>query len=607
MKIGKLNSSLTRWLSPFIIAVMLISGCSNSSDETAGDTQSRLYISLTDAEGDFTQYKVDVLELKLYRANGSIIETLPATTTLDFAQYIDVSEFVTTTTVPLGNYKQVEITLDFSNAELTVENTAGDSVPATAVDDNGDALGVVTVTSTINGNSGFTISRGRPASLSIDFNLEASNEVVMASDGSSATVTVNPVLVADTEINDNKIRRLRGLLDSVDETAASFIVDIRPFRIRHNTHGEMTVYTDSETVYEIDGVSYDAATGLAALALLDINTPIIVLGNFDLQTKTYTAIEVYAGSSVPWDQQDVVKGSVIARSGNTLTVLGATVEHKDGHFVFNDEITVTVDDTTAVTRQGSDSSFSIADLSVGQRVVVLGDVSADNSTIDATGDGLVRMRYSDISGTVVAVSPLEVNVQTYNQRNISRYDFSGTGVDASNDADPAQYEVDSATLSLDGMDINDPIKVRGFPTAFGTAPEDFTATSLALLTEVNSKIIVDYPAQGVDDAIASLDDTGLLLNLDSASDTHFLVQAGIFTDLTTLASVPVILPNDGAALYTIQQHRTTQVFTHWDDFQQELTAALGNGDKVKYVHVDGEYDADALTLLTHHLVIRLIQ
>jgi hypothetical protein len=608
MKTGKLNSSLTLWLSPFIILLALLSGCSSSSDEAAaGDTQSRLYISLTDAEGDFTQYKVDVTELKLYRANGSIIETMPATTTLDFAQYVDVTEFLTTTTVPLGNYKQVEITLDFTNAELSVENADGISVPATAVDENGDPLGVVTVITTINGNSGFTISRGKPSSLSIDFNLQASNEVTMAGDGTSATVSVNPVLIADTEMLDDKIRRLRGLLDSVDETAGSFIVDIRPFRIRHNTHGEMTVLTDSNTVYEIDGASYDAVAGLSALALLDANTPVIVLGNFNKALQTYTAIEVYAGTSVPWDSKDVLKGSVIARSGNTLTVLGATVEFADGHFVFNDEVTVEIDDTTTVTRQGSDDSFTIADLSVGQRVEILGDVSSDNTTMDAATDGLVRMRYSDIAGSVVEVSPLVVDLQAYNQRNISQFDFTGTGVDPANDADPAQYQVNSGTLSLDGMAINDPIKLRGFPTPFGTAPEDFTATTLALLADVESKLVVDYPAQGVDDAITTLDENGLLLNIDSANETQYLVQAGIFTELSSLTSIPLIVPNDGAALYVLQQHRMTQVFTQWQNFQDALSNALNDGDMVKYIHCDGDYDETAATLLAHRLVVRTKQ
>ncbi len=609
MNFVKLNSRLGRWLSPFIIATALISGCSDSSntvEEDTSNTESRLYVSLTDAEGDFTQYKVDVTELKLYRADGAVIQTLPATSTLDFAQYVDVTEFLTTATVPVGNYSKVDITLDFTNAELSVENAAGESVPAQAVDENNDPLGVVTLTTTINGDTGFSIVAGQPCSLSIDFNLEASNEVVMANDGSSATITVNPVLVASTDIDDEKSRRLRGLLDSVDEDSASFIVDIRPFRIRNHSHGKMTVSTTDTTVYEIDGVNYDATNGLSELALLDPQSPIVVFGIFDLTAHTYTAQEVFAGTSVPWDSQDILKGSVIARSGNTLTVLGATIELDDGHFVFNDEVTVEVDDSTAVTRQGSDSTFSIADLSIGQRVVILGDVSTDNTTMDATTNGLVRMRYSDINGSVVSASPLEVNIQTYNQRNISQFDFTGTGVDIDNDADPENYQLNSGNLSLEGIEINAPIKLRGFPTPFGTAPEDFTVTSLANVSEVKARISINYPAQGVADAVTTLDENGLVLNVESASGIPHLTQAGVLIDLNNLASMPLIMPNDGDALYSIQQHRSVNVFTEWSDFQETLSTALANGGKVKYVHGDGEYDADSATLLIKHFIIRVI-
>jgi hypothetical protein len=227
--------------------------------------------------------------------------------------------------------------------------------------------------------------------------------------------------------------------------------------------------------------------------------------------------------------------------------------------------------------------------------------------MDATTDGLVRMRYSDIAGSVVEVSPLVVDLQSYNQRNISQFDFTGTGVDTDSDADPAQYEVNTGTLSLDGMAINDPVKLRGFPTPFGTAPEDFTATTMALLADVHSKIIVDYPAQGVDDAITTLDENGLLLNIDSANEIQYLVQAGIYTELSSLTTIPLIVPNDGAALYVLQQHRRTQVFTQWQNFQDALRNSLNNGDLVKYIHSDGDYDAAAATLLAKRLVVRTKQ
>ena len=47
------------------------------------------YVTVTDADGDFLSYTVDVVSLKLQRASGATVETLPATTRIDFAQYVD--------------------------------------------------------------------------------------------------------------------------------------------------------------------------------------------------------------------------------------------------------------------------------------------------------------------------------------------------------------------------------------------------------------------------------------------------------------------------------------------------------------------------------------
>ncbi len=86
-----------------LLGSSLLSGCGdNTTAKDDSEQQSKLAISLTDAEGDFTHYTVDVTALTLYRANGNIIETLPNRTTLDFTQYIDVSEFLTALSVPVG-------------------------------------------------------------------------------------------------------------------------------------------------------------------------------------------------------------------------------------------------------------------------------------------------------------------------------------------------------------------------------------------------------------------------------------------------------------------------------------------------------------------------
>jgi hypothetical protein len=62
-----------------------------------------VYVAITDADGDFLSYTVDVVSLKLKRANGTTVETLPATTRIDFAQLV-AHRILPAATVPNGAY-----------------------------------------------------------------------------------------------------------------------------------------------------------------------------------------------------------------------------------------------------------------------------------------------------------------------------------------------------------------------------------------------------------------------------------------------------------------------------------------------------------------------
>jgi len=339
------------WQFLLVIAALALGACGSSGGGgDAGDETGELTISLTDAEGDFNQYTVDVVSLTLHKANGAIVETLPNRVRLDFSRYIEVTEFLSTATVPVGTYRQAQITLDYSNAGITVEDAIGNSIPGFALDAHGNPLTTITVDMMFNEHSGFTITPGKPAAITLDFDLEASNEVVI--NGNSATVTVNPVLLANTQIEEDKTQRLRGLLGRVNLEAETFNVNIRPFRIRHRDFGRITAHTDAQTVFEIDGVAYHQQAGLEVLARQTGLTPVVTLGTFNFRERRFLAHQVYAGTSVPWGDKDLLKGSVVARNLNTLTVIGATVEFDDGHFSFNDEIEVLIDESTRVTKQG---------------------------------------------------------------------------------------------------------------------------------------------------------------------------------------------------------------------------------------------------------------
>ena len=592
------------WILLISFAAVALAACGSGGGDSAEET-SELTISLTDAEGDFNQYTIDVDSIKLYKSNGAIIETLPNSARLDFSRYVEVTEFLSTATVPVGSYDKAEIALNFSNAEITVEDENGNSIPGYPKDEMGNPLGSVTLEVVVNAHSGFHIKAGQPAALILDFDLEASNEVVI--NGNSANVMVNPILLANTSIEDEKTRRLRGLLAGVNLDRETFNIKLRPFRIRHRDFGGITASTNAETVFEINGVAYAQSEGLEALARQSGLTPLVALGAVNYSDQRFLAQQVLAGSSVPWGDKDVVKGSVIARSGNSLTVLGATVEFDDGHFSFNDEIEVLIDANTRVTKQGdTGNGHTIAAVSVGQKVTVLGHLNDTGDTLNAEGE-LLRMRYSQVSGLVASVSPLEVDLQHVNRRMVERYNFAGTGSGPGEDADPEHYQIDSGPLSLNSLAPFEPVRVKGFPSPFGSAPLDFTAKTIVDQSELPTKMLMSYGAAGSPTAVISLDESGIRLDLGSTTGRHHLKQAGVITDIATLPAVPFIEPGSDLGLYAISQGRRVHVYLSWSAYQAALKRRLADGHQVVFVIAKGHYSATNLLLSARQLVTRITE
>lgn len=581
-----------------VLSLAGISACSNSAS-TAADS-GELVVSLTDAEGDFLSYTVDVTSLKLIKQNGAEVETLPMRTTLDFARYVDVSEFLTAATVPSGKYVGAKITLDYSNASITVQDSNGNPITGHPVDSNGDPVQQLTVDLSLNGDSEFVIAPGIPAHFTLDFDLDASNAVTIS--GADATVVVSPVMVADTILKDPKPHRLRGVLGHVDSDA--FRVVMRPFRHRLNRFGSLKVYVDQDTSYEINGEMVASDAGLDQLAQLPAASAVVVKGQLDYDARKFIAAEVYAGSSVPWGNKDIVTGNVISRSGDTLTVRGASVVRADGSFLFNDNMTVNLDSTTTVVKQADASnSYTKDDISVGQRVTVLGHLQPGSATrFDATH---IRMLFTDLGATVVNVSPLTLDLQGIDRRRVTLFDFSGTGVDAASDADPMNYDIDSGSLSLANLAIGDPVKVRGFPRPFGQAPEDFTARTIVDVSNLPAHIAVGF-GDGSTLAVTSLTEAGLQLNLAVAGDLHTLLRAGIATDLTSLVSMPLIAPrNDGSGLFVVARGSAVRVYSDYAGFQAYLASQLDGTTGVMGVSALGRYNPAGNSLTARKICVRL--
>jgi len=473
------------FLSLFMLAGLSACGGGSAGDSADSSSSGTLNISLTDAEGDFITYTVDVVSLSLTKANGTIVETLPVNTRIDFARYTDMTEFLTAATVPSGVYVRGVITLDYSNADIQVENASGNAVKVeTIVDASGTPVTTLDASVQLEDRNRLLIAPGIPMHLSLDFDLQASNTVSF-DDAGQAGIEVKPILIAEVDVETDKVQRLRGPLQNVNLEADTFHVNIRPFyhRLRQGERhfGALRVKSADDTLYEIDGLSYQGHDGLRVLSEQTRFTAIIVRGTLKFKPLRFEANEVYAGSSVPGGDMDVVTGSVMARNGDTLILRGVTLMRSNGSVVFNDSVSVELAASTTVKKQLSMDSFEINAISVGQRLTVFGAITDDsisNLVIDAA-NGYARMLMSNVRGEVISNdNAFDMTLNSINGRNPALYDFSGTGIDTDNDADPANYEIATSNLDVSAFGAGSSVSVRGFPTSFGSAPKDFEASTL---------------------------------------------------------------------------------------------------------------------------------
>ncbi len=600
-----------------ILLCTLFAGCNSSEDSGATSSNSgELAISLTDAVGDFGAYTVDVLNLTLTKANGAQVSTMPQSARIDFAQYTEMTEFLTAASVPSGAYIAATMTLDYTNADIWVEDDSGDNIQVqTIVDQEGNPVTTLTVTVQLEGRNRLVIAPGIPAHLLLDFDLKATNQVTF--DQGTPTLTVDPFLVADVNRMPNRWHRIRGALDAVDTSQSSFSLFLRPFFCplagHDRPYGSRTVLTDEQTLFEVNGTVYEGSDGLQAMAALDPLTAVVALGDLKFEPLRFEASQVYAGSSVPGGDSDVVKGSVLARQGDTLTVKGATLIRDDSTVVFNDQVTVLLGDDTVVYRQFSADPFDKDDISVGQRVAIFGTLTDDNPLsleMDAT-EGAARMLFTTLRGTTVAVdeqdatAQLTMDLQSINHRRIEIFDFSGTGIDATNDADPESYQIATGTLDLSALQIDGPVKVRGFVEPFGQAPADFAAQTIVTVDDLRTLMKVDWrPPTG--EAFSTLSAEQIVLNLDGAGHFHHLVRGWILTDLTDLAQAPSVVPEgDGGGMFVIRLHGSVQVFLEFDAFVEALTQWIDDGQLVNKFEAVGVFDDAAAALTVGVVEIKL--
>jgi hypothetical protein len=629
MEILQRRSARSAWwlvgLATTALALFGCGGSQGSGDSIAGNGGSAgnasgaacsdcgtLLVGLTDAEGDFLSYSVDVLSIALQRPNGASVETLPTTTRIDFAQLTELSDLLSVTTIAAGDFVGGKIRLDYGNAEVFVEKN-GEIVRANVVGEDGQPLGVTELDVRLADRDHLVITRGRAAFLAIDFDLAASHDVDTTR--SPPVVTARPYIVAEARPVDEKELRVRGTLVGVDTGASSYTVDVRPWHRGDGNLGRVTVHTTATTAFEVDGVATTGAAGLAALAAKPTGTLTVAFGSLDPANREFTAKIVHAGTSVSGEGLDAVHGNVVSRSGDRLTVKGAFAVRRDHRADFRRTVIVEIGPGTKVLKTGSTEALDPTAISVGQSIVALGTLNepaaADTPpTLDAT-TGRVRMLVTALHGSVNSVIAGQLNLQlrAIDRLGIEMFDFAGTGVTAASNANPADYEVLTGTLSLAQLAPGESAKVLGFVAPFGSAPPDFSGRTVIDRRDLPATLGIGWGIEGTNAPFLSMGPTGLALDVANADigERHFLLVGMRRIDLTTLAAGPTLAPADGRTLFGISEPGHVELFASFAEFVTELSVRLGAGDAAVALTAYGSYDAGSNSLNANRISVHFAE
>jgi hypothetical protein len=542
------------------------------------------WVTLSDTPGDFTSYIVNVDSVTLTGKNVGVISAVAAVETVDFTKLNNISELWSAASIPNDTYTTAAITLDYTSANISV---MVNGVPQKATVEAADGSPVTTVTVTLNLDATNqlvvlpTYATTDAQRLAIDFDLPASNTVDLTV--SPAVVRVTPYLTIATSAPDNKPIRVRGPLINSSVNVGTYTVYVRPFNDEIDSLGTLTIFNGPNTIYSINGTAYTGAAGLTVLSQLSAGstltaayttfeptaTPVAVAGKFN-------SVYVVAGSTLEDFYTEGLEGDVIARTGNTLTVRGATlvqnaaevssyINTPDAVVLLGPGTIVTADDTASF------AGLNYNSISVGQHIIARGIYSLPASgvtTLDATGTsstntGSVRILPSHLFGPLVssATGSLVMDLESINNWPVSVFNFAGTGVSTAQDASPADYAVDTGTLALPaGTVAGTSLWVDGAMNAFGSAPPDFTATAVnteatvqvaggtttcgqANFVCVPASLQVAWSGAGTTAPFATFTDSGLTINLSSANFSSGVIRIGPESiDLTSLAATPTITP-----------------------------------------------------------------
>jgi Domain of unknown function (DUF4382) len=597
-----------KWSCALALGLMaLLGGCSTSNDIIYGTP----VISMGDVSGDFTSYIIAIDEITFTRNDGLVVEPLSTPETVDLAKLTNLSELVEAPAFPYGTYTSMTLILDYTAPNITID-VGGGVKTVSPLDTTGEPMITTSVTVDFDPDHPLVIAPNQSTAFTIDIDLAAMNTVNTSA--SPPTATVQPFLSGSViPVTEMGPLRARGLVVIAQPASSDFIVNIRPFADLVSALGALTVDISPTTYFNINGTVYVGAAGLNAMTATNItNTPAVAYGTVDNIsgiTPSFNATSVYVGTSEETLIADFLTGTVRYVNGGTLQIEGVSYLNRYGELYYYGEIPVTVGPDTQIYEDGvATTGLKQASISVGQQVTVGGQAVTNTTTgelesLDATPQdgftGLVRLQSTQLWGTLNSATTGSISLDLLSINNFEPTDFffTGTGSTAANDAVASSYRVDTGTLNESTLPAGTQLQVNGLVTPFGTAPPDFTASSVVPASAVQSVMVYEFNA-GVLRPFATL--IPLAVDLASTDSVHYIQTGPSKIDITTLPQAPAITfaPGITPILAIGSDDVAINVYNEPSSFikQVDILQNEGNTDFYRLVCV-GQYDAATNTFV----------
>lgn len=622
---------------PLGLALLAIAACNGTAVVT---------VTATPSTDTFIAYRVGLDSVQLQTSGGKkTLKVLPAGTTVDFVNLLDLSEVLGIPTAAKGTYTSVAITLDYSAAQIIYDDGSVDGLQLSPVTSGGQAVGQVSVTANLDPSNPLRIAAKQSSQAALNFNLAASNSVNV----SAKTVTITPMFAASALPIDTKQVVIRGPLAAINSSSLLFTTGLTPFGGTVSSVGELNVAASDVTTYEVNGIASTGAIGLAQLGVLSAGAPLVTYGTLTSSTTTtntavavttpastatgttpastaapltgttevastvstvsFTASQVLAGSSVQGSGVDRISGVVSARSGNTLAIEDGTLIASDGSNTFIPGTSIiTLGPNTAVTilGQGAVNATGPQQISVGSTVDAFGTATTSSSgaALDASA-GRVRLDPTAAAGLVTTPGNggLTLDLALLGGRSATVYDFTGTG------ANPTQYTVNAGALDLVNSVAGAPVVVSGFPNSFGVTSPDFTALSLLDPTTISAELVVDWGA-GTAAPFTTFDTSAITLDvLNTGIGLRHQIQVGSQAiNILGLSSNPEIAPATGSTTIFSIGHSSsgnTESFNTYADFITQLQAELNGTVLVTGMTAVGQYTVSTFAFSATSITIFL--